>query len=177
MAPAKTGSTDNRSNVGAIAGGVVGGVCGLVAVVGGMFFFLWRRRKQQREEKLSSQDEQAGASSGITRNASTMSKAGLIGGVAEKEMPYPPQIVTTFAPHVTRHDGEAMNPRLPLNQRLSQPVMIDSRLDPRAVLTFHGSISRESLASMDDSRDYGRQLNVSWLAFLHLPHANGLLGS
>lgn len=158
-----TGTTSSGSKTGAIAGGVVGGLLGLAAIVGAVFFALWRRRKQQKTEQY---DDQASGSSGITRNASTMSKAGLIGGAAEKEIQPPPKIVTTFAPHVTRHDLDQISPIRASDHRYSQPVMIDSRLDPRAVLTFHGSnVSRESLASMDDSRDYGRQLNVSALEF------------
>lgn len=42
-------------------------------------------------------------------------------------------------------------------------MMIDSRLNPETVLMYHPTFanSRESLGSIDDSRDYGRQLNVS----------------
>ncbi|KAL1757188.1 hypothetical protein FB107DRAFT_260174 [Schizophyllum commune] len=43
----------SKTNVGAIAGGVVGGVVGLAAIIGLAFFFL-RRRKQQRAKAPSS---------------------------------------------------------------------------------------------------------------------------
>ena len=92
-----------------------------------------------------------------------MSKAGLLGNNAEKDIQYPPQIMTNFSTQGSRHDGDSISPITASDRRYSQPLMIDSRLDPRAVLTFHGaSVSRDSLASIDDSRDYGRQLNVSW---------------
>lgn len=157
LSPAMSGSSSSGSNTGAIVGGVVGGVLGLLAIVGAVFFVLWRRRKQQREEQ-----GQVDAS-GITRNTSTMSKAGLLGHTTEKDTQYPPQIMTNFGSgsQKSRYDGESSTPNTGSERRYSQPLVIDSRLDPRAVLTFHGAnVSRESIGSIDDSRDYGRQLNV-----------------
>ncbi|CAO2651554.1 Nn.00g041240.m01.CDS01 [Neocucurbitaria sp. VM-36] len=156
--PARTEGNSGGKNTGAIVGGVVGGVLGLLAIIGVVFFALWRRRKQQQEQ----QQGQVGGSSGITRNTSTMSKAGLLGNHGEKDIQYPPQIMTNFSTHgSSRHDGDSISPITASDRRYSQPLMIDSRLDPRAVLTFHGAnVSRDSLASIDDSRDYGRQLNV-----------------
>lgn len=147
-APEVSGSKDSP-NVGAIAGGVAGGVVGLLAIIGAIFFFLWRKRRQQ-------QLEQGG--SGITRNVSTMSRAGLLGGRTEKS---PTPLTTTFGSQRSRSNDESITPITPSTRRLSQPILVDSRLNPAAVLTFHGAnLSRESLASIDDSRDYGRQLNV-----------------
>ncbi|KAJ4315611.1 hypothetical protein N0V94_005866 [Neodidymelliopsis sp. IMI 364377] len=145
------------NNTGAIVGGVVGGVAAIAAIVGGILFFLWRRRKQQRaaEEHQTS----------ITRNTSTMSKAGLLGGRAVATDPhYPPPIATNVSASGSRHDGESISPISGSQRRYSQPMMIDSRLNPETVLMYHptfGNHSRESLGSIDDSRDYGRQLNVS----------------
>lgn len=148
-AASETSGSKDSPNVGAIAGGVAGGVCGLLAIIGIVFFFLWRRRRQQ-------QLEQGG--SGITRNVSTMSRAGLLGGRAEKT---PTPLTTTFGSQRSRSNDESIAPITPSTRRLSQPILVDSRLNPAAVLTFHGAnMSRESLASIDDSRDYGRQLNV-----------------
>jgi hypothetical protein len=144
------------NNTGAIVGGVVGGVAAIAAIVGGILFFLWRRRKQQRvaEEHQTS----------ITRNTSTMSKAGLLGGRAVATDPhYPPPIATNVSASGSRHDGESISPISGSQRRYSQPMMIDSRLNPETVLMYHptfGNHSRESLGSIDDSRDYGRQLNV-----------------
>lgn len=136
----------------------MGGLAVLLAIVGAVIFLLWRKRKQRNEDQA-----EVGGSSGITRNTSTMSKAGLLGHSAEKDMQYPPPIVTNIShSHSSRHDTDSISPITSSDRRYSQPLMIDSRLDPRAVLTFHGSnVSRDSLASIDDSRDYGRQLNVS----------------
>ncbi|KAF1831451.1 hypothetical protein BDW02DRAFT_505242 [Decorospora gaudefroyi] len=147
-------TTENKSNVGAIAGGVAGGIIGLIAIVGGILFVLWRKRKQQAQQG----DGQEAGSAGISRNVSTMSRAGLLGGRNEKT---PPPIVTNFGSQRSRHDDESITPITPSTRRFSQPILVDSRLNPNAVLTFHGATqSRESLGSIDDSRDYGRQLNV-----------------
>lgn len=146
---AATEEPEEKSNVGAIAGGVAGGVVGLLAIVGGIFFFLWRKRRQQQQDGHDP--------SGITRNVSTMSRSGLLGR-SEKS---PTPLVTTFGSQRSRHDDESITPVTPSTRRLSQPILVDSRLNPTAVLTFHGANqSRESLGSIDDSRDYGRQLNV-----------------
>lgn len=149
-------SGSQKSNTGAIVGGVVGGLAGLLAIVGAVFFLLWRKRKQQREE------QDGHGSSGITRNTSTMSKAGLLGGHGvEKDMQYPPPILTNMESQRSRHEDSSNSPMTLGERRYSQPVLVDSRLNPRAVLTFHGSNeSRDSIGSIDDSRDYGRQLNV-----------------
>lgn len=146
-----SGNGDSKSptNVGAIAGGVAGGVVGLLAIVGGILFLLLRKRRQRE------QNGEGGA--GITRNVSTMSRAGLLGGQAEKN---PTPLTTTFGSQRSRPDDESITPITPSTRRLSQPILVDSRLNPAAVITFHGNHSRESLGSIDDSRDYGRQLNV-----------------
>ncbi|KAF2995562.1 hypothetical protein E8E13_003987 [Curvularia kusanoi] len=146
-------SSSSSSNTGAIVGGVVGGIAAILAIVGGILFFLWRRRKQQRAE----QDQQAG----ITRNVSTMSKAGLLGGRVATDPHHPPPIATSVSHAGSRHDNESISPGS--QRRYSQPMMIDSRLNPETVLMYHptfGNSSRDSLGSIDDSRDFGRQLNV-----------------
>lgn len=155
-APAETGTggSEKKTNVGAIAGGVAGGVIALLAIAGGILFVLWRKRRQQGQQ----QDGHESGSAGISRNVSTMSRAGLLGGRSEKS---PTQLVTNFGSQRSRHDDESITPVTPSTRRLSQPILVDSRLNPTAVLTFHGAnASRESLGSIDDSRDYGRQLNV-----------------
>ncbi|CAA9963218.1 WSC multi-domain protein [Pyrenophora teres f. maculata] len=142
-----------KSNVGAIAGGVAGGFFLLIAIIGGILFLLWRKRRRQQD-----QENGGGDSSGITRNVSTMSRAGLLGGRTEKT---PTPIVTKFGSQRSKNGSETGTPLTPSSRRLSQPILVDSRLNPAAVLTFHGAnASRESLGSIDDSRDYGRQLNV-----------------
>jgi len=160
-APVRTDDGNNGSNIGAIAGGAVGGVLGLVAIVGGILFFLWRRRQKQRQmhDELNTAGI-GGGSNGITRNTSTMSSAGLLGRGTTSTSQYPTPIATNFGTANSRYgDQESISPNS--NRRNSQPLVIDSRLNPKAVLTFaNPNTSRDSLASMDDSRDYGRQLNV-----------------
>jgi cell wall integrity and stress response component len=153
------------ANTGAIVGGVVGGVLGLLAVGGGILFFLWRRKKQQRAAHDDGYGGIGGGSNGVTRNTSTMSKAGLLPGTtgAGRGMQqYPPRIATGFGSQHSRNgDPENMSISPISNRRNSQPLIVDSRLNPTAVLTFANvNASRDSLVSMDDSRDYGRQLNV-----------------
>ncbi len=148
--------SSGSNNTGAIVGGVVGGVAAIAAIVGGIIFFLWRKRKQQRVE----QEHQAG----ITRNTSTMSKAGLLGGRNVATDPHlPPPIATNFSNAGSRHETESISPISGSQRRYSQPMVIDSRLNPETVLMYHptfGNNSRESIGSIDDSRDFGRQLNV-----------------
>ena len=155
-APASSGHNKGSSNTGAIVGGVVGGVLGMLAIAGGVLFLLWRRRKQRQQRE----DGDGDGSGGITRNVSTMSKAGLLGTSREKNSQHPSPIITNFGSQRSRHDNESISPMTASDRRYSQPILVDSRLNPRAVLAFHGNDSRESIGTIDDSRDYGRQLNV-----------------
>ena len=140
------------SNVAAIAGGVVGGLVGLIAIVGGVLFFLWRRRRQQNQ----GEDEQRG----VHRNVSTMSKSGLLR--TEKPAQYPPPIATSFNKRNSRNmmqDAESVSPISGSDRRNSRPYLFDQRLNPSAIMTFDNT-SQGSIGSLDDSRDYGRTLNV-----------------
>ncbi|KAF2126020.1 hypothetical protein P153DRAFT_83414 [Dothidotthia symphoricarpi CBS 119687] len=140
-------STRSKSNTAAIVGGVVGGVAGIALVIGGILFFLWRRRRQQSEEQHSP--------ASITRNTSTMSKAGLLGGKTEKGIQYPPKISTRFGSQNSRQDCESISPGS--GRRYSQPLVFDSRLNPTQLMVFDNS----SHGSIDDSHDYGRRLGVA----------------
>ncbi|KAF2001600.1 hypothetical protein P154DRAFT_574948 [Amniculicola lignicola CBS 123094] len=133
---------------GAIAGGVVGGILGLALIIGAVIFFLRRRRQQQDEQD---------AQSGIQRNTSTMSRSGLLG---HREKPNPPAITTTLN-HNSRigFDHESVSPVSGSDRRNSRPYIFDQRLNPSAIMAMDNT-SRGSVASLDDSRDYGRELNV-----------------
>lgn len=169
--PALTENKKDSSNVGAIVGGVVGGVGGLAAVVGGVIFFLWRRRRQQRQE------EEEARQSGVQRNTSTMSKAGLLRSEKSQVPQYPPQIHT----NITRNsrimqDSDSISPISASDKRSSRPYIFDQRLNPSAIMTFENT-SRGSFASMDDSRDYGRTLNVRFASGSNPPSiSNELVG-
>lgn len=145
-----TGSQKHSSSTGAIVGGVVGGVAGIAALVGGIFLFLWRRRQQQRQEDATQ--------SGVQRNTSTLSKAGLLR--TEKEPQYPPPIATAFTKRQSRMlDNDSISPISGSDRRNSR-LQVDQRLNPSAIFVLDNS-SQQSIASMDDSRDYHRTLNVS----------------
>ncbi|KAF2277016.1 uncharacterized protein EI97DRAFT_306073 [Westerdykella ornata] len=140
----------SKSNVGAIVGGVVGGLAALAAIVGGIFFFLWRRRKQQKEAEKGD--------FGVHRHTSTMSKHGLIRSV-EKEPIASPEIAANIR-RTSRMmpDGDSISPS-GSDRRSSRPYIFDQRLNPSAIM-MQENASQGSLVSIDDSRDYGRTLNV-----------------
>ncbi|KAF2794363.1 hypothetical protein K505DRAFT_27793 [Melanomma pulvis-pyrius CBS 109.77] len=142
------GQSKKSTNVGAIVGGVIGGLALLGAIVGALIFFFFRRRRQQEDE-----DE-----SGVRRNTSTMSKSGLIGG-GEKAPRYPPRIATNFNSRNSRAlDNESISP-VSGSDRRSSRLVFDQRLNPSAIMVLDNA-SRGSFASLDDSHDYGRTLNV-----------------
>ncbi|CAI6337364.1 unnamed protein product [Periconia digitata] len=150
--PAPVGSPGQKStsNTGAIVGGVVGGVVGLAALAGGVFFMLWRRRRQRDAEQDDGQ-------TGMQRNVSTMSRSGLLR--SEKRPTNPPPIATNVPRRQSRNlDQESISPTSGSDRRNSRH-MVDQRLNPSALFVLDNS-SRGSLASMDDSRDYHRPLNV-----------------
>lgn len=151
-APALTETRKGGTNVGAIVGGVVGGLAVLGAIIGGVLFFLYRRRRQQNSE------EDGDGQSGVHRNVSTMSKAGLLR--TEKAPQHPPPITTSFNRRTSRHiDAESVSPISGSDRRNSRPYIFDQRLNPSAIMAMDNG-SRGSFGSLDDSRDYGRELNV-----------------
>lgn len=121
----------------------------MAAVIGGIFFLLWRRRRQQRD---------ADGQSGVQRNVSTMSKNGLLR--SEKVPQYPPQIATNIRRNSRMmQDTDSISPVSGSDRRSSRPYILDQRLNPSAIMTLDNH-SRGSFVSLDDSRDYGRTLNV-----------------
>ncbi|KAF2819441.1 hypothetical protein CC86DRAFT_307180 [Ophiobolus disseminans] len=154
--PVRTGNGGSGTNVGAIAGGVAGGIVGLLAIVGVIFVVLWKRKKHQREAEEGAAGNVSGAA-GITRNTSTMSKAGLLGGGAE---PYPP-VASNYGSQYSRYGADAQSTSPMSNRRNSQPLIVDSRMNPETYIEHaHANASRESVGTIDDSRDYARKLGV-----------------
>jgi cell wall integrity and stress response component len=156
-APTLSQNQKKSTPIGAIVGGVLGGLALLGVIVGLVLFFLWKKRKEQREEDATD------AQNGVQRNVSTMSKAGLLRG--EKQYPqYPPQIATTFQSSKRNSrldfDNTSISPISASDRRSSRPVIFDQRLNPSAIMILDNG-SRGSLASLDDSHDYGRALNVT----------------
>jgi hypothetical protein len=148
--PAVASNQKKGTNTGAIVGGVVGGLAVLGAVIGAVVFLLFRRRRQQKEGE---EDR-----SGMQRNTSTMSRSGLLGR-GEKAPQQPPKIATTFNSRHSRHlDNESISP-ISGSDRRSSRLVFDQRLNPNALMVLDNP-SRDSFVSMDDSRDYGRTLNV-----------------
>lgn len=151
------GRKGGSNNTGAIVGGVVGGLALLAIIVGAVLFFLWKRRRQQR------QDQDPDEPSGVQRNTSTMSRSGLLGGRSEKQPGSNPQYPPAIAPINTRQsrnlDSESISPISASDRRSSRPYIFDQRLNPNAIMVLDNT-SRGSIASMDDSQDYGRQLKI-----------------
>lgn len=137
-----------KSNAGAIAGGVVGGLAVLAAVVGGVLFLLWRRRQQ----RYATED-----GVGVRRNTSTMSKSGLI---HTEKVPKIPSMIATNTRRSSRmmQDSDPITP-ISVDRRSSRPFVFDQRLNPSAIMSQDNG-SMTSFVSIDDSRDYGRTLNV-----------------
>jgi cell wall integrity and stress response component len=149
--------------VGAIVGGVLGGIAFLAAIVGAVLFVLWRRRRQREE----AEDGQFG----VQRKTSTISKSGLL-RTAEKPPQFPPTIVTSLKRNSRMTNGDSISPTSGSERRNSRPYLFDQRLNPSAIMTMENA-SRGSFVSMDDSRDYGRTLNVRRLhLILSQPVAN-----
>ncbi|KAF2449004.1 hypothetical protein P171DRAFT_222744 [Karstenula rhodostoma CBS 690.94] len=127
-------SGKSKTNTGAIVGGVVGGRNGHDSETG---------------------DQSA---SGVHRYASTMSKAGLLRGEKQPEVPQP--IATSYnRRHSRTLDQESISPISASDRRNSSFRIADQRLNPSTIFVFDNT-SRASVGSLDDSRDYHRTLNV-----------------
>lgn len=137
-------SQKKSTNVGAIVGGTLGGLLGLAFIAGGLFFLL--RRRQQR-----AQDDAAG----VQRNTSTLSRTGLL----RSEKNPPPTLITNLRRGHSPMDAESSSPMSSSDRRSSTLRVIDQRLNSSAIMNMDNG-SRPSVASLDDSRDYTRELRV-----------------
>jgi len=153
------------NNAGVIAGATVGGVLGLVALLG-LIFFLFRRRRNDRDSTHTR----------MTRNASVLSKAGLLSSAPphdteknfdEQAYSQPPanrasllhnaDDIGPIATPAGVYDGGSQRSR-----RDSRPLVYDQRLNPHALMQnydFNGS--HASVNTMQDQHDYSRPLGIA----------------
>ncbi|KAF2201719.1 hypothetical protein GQ43DRAFT_22990 [Delitschia confertaspora ATCC 74209] len=118
---------------GAIAGVVVGGLAALAAIVCAGLGFLWWKKKHNGDPEDPS----------ITRNPSTLSRTGLLGG---------PTINTAVGAQISTN---------PLGSDSTTPKSghRSSILRPDLALA-HPNVSRSSFNTINDNEDYSRPLNV-----------------
>ncbi|TKX22786.1 WSC domain-containing protein 4 [Elsinoe australis] len=152
----------SNTPTGVIVGAVVGSLAGLAFILLALFL-LWRRRRSTKRMSMSS---------GINRNASVLSKAGLLSSARnpdqEKSMEeprygsqrqsalYDPPESPISAPSGVY--GPAGQP----SRRNSRPLVYDQRLNPAALMeNWQANSSRTSVGTMQDQRDYSRPLGVT----------------
>ncbi|KAF2219052.1 hypothetical protein BDZ85DRAFT_60461 [Elsinoe ampelina] len=157
----------NSPSGGVIAGAVVGSLAGLAFILLALFF-LWRRRRQEDDRRSS-------GSSRINRNASVLSKAGLLAtgrnnttadpeksmeepryGSQRQSALYDPPESPVSAP------GGVYDASSHASRRNSRPLVYDQRLNPAAIMQdWEGNGSRTSIGTMQDQRDYSRPLGIA----------------
>jgi hypothetical protein len=143
-------SPPNGSNAGKITGIAIGAAVGLAIIIGLAFWLYLRRRGRGQFLPGTPESDVGDVDKGLpTRHASQMSQAGLI----DKN----PRVITTGLPTGSNpHSagtGFSQNP----NYRYSAPT--DLRLNPS--LLYAQVTAQHSSVSLQDNRDYSRQLHVS----------------
>jgi hypothetical protein len=134
------------SNSGQTAGIAVGAAVGLAAVTGFGFWFYLRRRRRKQTSPGSSEIDHCLAPNGVpTRHASQMSQAGLI----DKN----PRVMTAGL-----MTGSGANSAGTSSQNNRHSAGTDMRLNPNAIYTHDER--QHSSVSLQDNRDYSRQLHV-----------------
>jgi len=159
--------TVQRVSTGAIAGAVVGAVLG-VALLLALGFFCLRRRRQTSTRP----------SNGINRNASVLSKVGLLSSAraADNEKDVDDSTPTGNSRNsflhgsLTDYDGTPIAAPASTYEtsaqadarRNSKPLLYDQRLNPAALMqNWQANGSRTSVNTMQDQRDYSRPLGVT----------------
>jgi len=127
-------------------------------LLGLLGFVLYRNKRARAVE------ENEAATSGVGRNASILSRAGLSNnGRPEKTNNGPAELGSS------RFSGPTNGPNPPpmaytgtvpiIARQNSRPMIYDQRLNPNALMNHNGS--RVSVNTIDDRQDYSRPLNVT----------------
>lgn len=105
------------------------------------------------------------------RNASVLSKAGLLGSARADDAEKNYDEVHGSGRHSMLYGGDAENsPVSPIGgygghdreRRSSRPLVYDQRLNPAAIMqNWDHNGSRASVGTLQDQRDYSRPLNVT----------------
>lgn len=136
------------SNPGKTAGIAIGAAVGLAAVLALSFWLFLLKRKRDQSRPETPESGQSESPRGLPRrHASQMSQAGLI----DKN----PRIITTGLPNGSNANSAGTS----LSQSNRYSVGTDLRLNPNAIYTHEESA--HSNVSLQDNRDYSRQLQVS----------------
>lgn len=153
---------------GAVAGITIG-VIAAAAIAALFLFCCWRRRKSDKE------------SGGINRNTSVLSKAGLLRNASTGGSP-----PTRPASAYISNTAPRLDTQIPsigisgppsaaasgmLERSDSKPLFRDQRLNPNALM-LHSDISRTSVGTLQDDKDYSRPLEVSQGEWLMCNNAN-----
>lgn len=144
----QSASPADEANSGKMAGIAVGAAVGLAGILGLAFWFYLRKRRRSPSPLGTTDSDHGDATNGLPRrHASQMSQAGLI----DKN----PRIITTGLPAGSGSNSAGTS--LSQNNRYSAGT--DIRLNPNAIYTHEES--QHSNVSLQDNRDYSRQLHVS----------------
>lgn len=147
-------SSPSGANAGRTASIAIGAVVGLAATMGLIFWVYVRRRRRNQSRSGTPDSYRGNVSKGTPRRvASQMSQAGLI----NKK----PRIITTSLPGGS--SGNSAGTTLSQSNRYSLPT--DIRLNPDAIYTHEEA--QQSSVSLQDNRDYSRQLHVSRISNRH----------
>lgn len=153
-----TQSQNKGFSGGLIAGVVIATVAGML-IIGGLLFFCWRRRRQSQVEAEigTGMPGSAMSSTRPTRTTSVLSKQGLLHQV------YPSAAMAQRS-HATSQNqsfNDASGGVSPISERRnSRPLFYDQRLNPTALMDID-NVSRISVNTLPDNRDFSRTLNVS----------------
>lgn len=164
----KVRPTKEGVNTGTIVGAVVGAIVGLAAIALILFVCLRRRRR----DSVDGGSNRSVRKTGLDRNASILSRAGLIPSArdadAEKSIDDPrfgsQRQSALYAENDEPTIGTPATTYEPGNlvRRESRPLVYDQRLNPAALMqNWELNGSRASVNTMQDQRDYSRPLGIT----------------